>query len=347
MKMEKESRKGSSAIPKKGKLSGKKLSRYIEENFEKRGKKALEMARKAVLEEERKLECEEARKALHYFMNSFWNETTRPALLSIACETLNGNPDATTPIAVPLILISGAVDIHDDMIDQTKIKKGYPTVYGKFGKDMALLVGDALLFKGFTLLHEASKKLQPEQADTIYKLIKESFYELGDAESLELSLKRRKDLKIEEYLDFVQKKAADFEAYMCISAILANGSEREIETLGKYGRILGMLAILGDDNADMLDPLGMVNRIKNEILPLPMIYALHVPGLKKKLRPLLQKKKLTEEDTERVLDLIYNAGVFNDVEGFLKKLISKGKETLKFIGKPPLLIKILESTYPE
>jgi len=347
--MEKKTDKKLVAPPQKRKLTGEKLSRYVEKILEERGKKALEIARQAVFEEEEKLECKEARKALHYFMNSYWNDTTRPALLSIACEALGGNPDITTPIAVPLILISGAVDIHDDIIDQSKIKRNRPTVYGKFGKEMALLVGNALLFKGFTLLHEARRKIQPELLQIIFQLIKESFFELGEAEALELSLKNRKDVTIEEYLAVVRKKAADFEAYMCISAILANGLEEEIEALGRYGRILGMLIILGDDNSDMLDPSEMVNRIKNEVLPLPILYALHEPNLKKKLMPILQKKKLTRKNAENILDLIYTAGVFKEVEAIFKNMIKKGKRSLKFMKKRNnyLLMQILESTYPK
>ena len=75
---------------------------------------------------------------------------TRPALFSLVCEAVGGDPDITMPIAISITLISGAIDIHDDIIDQSKTKGDQPTVFGKFGKDIALLVGDALMFKGFT-----------------------------------------------------------------------------------------------------------------------------------------------------------------------------------------------------
>jgi len=340
--------KKSARKPKKKKPSGEELSLYIKRTFEKRGKKALEIARQTISEEETKLKSKEAREALHYFMNSYWNETTRPALLSIACEALGGDPDMTTPIATPLILISGAVDIHDDIIDQTKSKRNHMTVYGKFGKDIALLVGDALLLKGFTLFHEAHKKIQLERADALFQLIKESFYELGDAESLELSLKKRiMNVKVEEYLEFVHKKAADFEAYMRISALLANASTKETEALGRYGRILGILVILGDDNFDMLDPSEMVNRIRNEVWPLPLIYALQKSYLKKKLIPLLQKGKLTTKDAENIFDLVYVSGIFDDIESYFKKFVAEAKRNLRFIKNNILLTQILESTYPK
>ncbi|MEM2995249.1 MAG: polyprenyl synthetase family protein [Candidatus Bathyarchaeia archaeon] len=307
----------------------------------------MEIARKAMLEEAEKLECEEVREALKYFMNECWRDTARPALLSVACESLGGDPDITIPIAVPLILIGGAVDIHDDIIDKTEIKRAYPTIYGKFGKDIALLVGDALLFKGLTLLHEAAKEIKPEKIYTIFKILKKFFFELGDAEAYEVALRGKKTLKIEEYMEFVKKKAAEFEAYMRISAILADASGEQIETLGKFGRILGMLVILGDDNADMLDYGEMISRIKNEVLPLPIISALRKPHLKKKLMPILQSKELTKKDAEKIFNIIYTANIFGEVEENFMRLIDEGRDILKNITNTKWLTQILESTYPK
>jgi geranylgeranyl pyrophosphate synthase len=328
------------------KLSGEELSRHILKIFERRGNKALDIAKRKVLEEAEKLECKEAREALKYFMNERWKETTRAALLSIACEALGGKPNVTTPIAVPLILIGGAVDIHDDIIDKTKRKRNRLTVYGKFGEEIALLVGDALLLKGLCLLYEASKEIPQDKMQDIFEVLKSFFFEMGDAEALEVSLRRRTLLTVDEYMNFVRKKAAELEAYMRISAILADGSRKEIEALSRYGRILGMLVIMGDDNADMLNPTDVLNRIKNEVLPFPIIYALNKPQVKEKLMPILQKKKLTRKDAETIFHIIYKAKVFDEIGTFFTKLINEGRKALIPIKQNKLLILILESTYP-
>lgn len=328
------------------KLSGERLSKYIVKIFEEKGRDALEIARRVVLEEAEKLECKEVREALKYFMNDYWKDTTRPALLSIACEALGGDPSATTPIAVPVILISGATDIHDDIIDQTKIKRDKPTVYGKFGREIALLVGDALMFRGLMLLHEACKKIPLEKVHIIFELLQKSYFQLGDGEALEVSL-RRKEISVEEYLKEIERKAAVLEAYMRISAILADATKEEIDALGRYGRILGILVILGDDNADMLHPLELINRIKNELLPLPLIYALQEQTLRKKIQRILQEKKLTKRAAREILDMVYEAGIFNRVERHFLKLIEEAKEIIKNIKNRELLIRILESTYPK
>ncbi|NIU85104.1 MAG: hypothetical protein GWN64_16920 [Candidatus Thorarchaeota archaeon] len=288
------------------------------------------------------------REALTYFMQEYWRDLARPTLLSIACEAVGGDPDITTPIAVPMILISGAIDIHDDIIDQSKVKGPRPTVLGKFGKDVALLVGDALLFKGLTLLHEAVEKGVPaEKLPVIINIIKRTFFELGDAEALELQFRGRLDITPEEYLHVVTKKAADVEAHTRISAILGGGSEDEIEALGQYGRLLGMILILRDDLIDMVDFEEAIHRIKWECLPLPILYALQNSKIKSTLSSILLKKRMTKRDIETVLETTDKAGGLRHVENLMQELaksacrhiknLKQDKKYLRFLVKSMLL----------
>lgn len=299
-------------------ISQEEITDQLQNLLHERGKKALELARKTVLEE--KIESQEVREALKYFMIEYWHDVTRPALLSLVCEAVGGDPNITTPVAVSIILTSGAVDIHDDIIDQSKNKGERPTVYGKFGKDIALLVGDALIFKGFTSLYDAVEKGVPtEKIAIISNIIKKTFFELGDAEALELQFRGQLDVTPEDYLYVVRKKAADVEAYTRISAILGDGSKEEIEDLAEYGRLLGMLVILRDDMIDMLDPKETIHRIKKEHLSLAILYALQNSEMKLAVSSIL-KKKVTPKDAEKLAILVDEAGGFRSMHECMKNL---------------------------
>jgi geranylgeranyl diphosphate synthase type I len=299
--------------------SQEEIMEQVQKILEERGRKALEMAIQTVLQEE--IECKEVREALKYFMTEYWHDVARPALLSLACEAVGGDPKITIPLAIPMTLISGAIDIHDDIIDQSKVKGSRPTVLGKFGKDIALLVGDALLFKGFTLLHEAIEKgILAEKAAVILDIIKNTFFELGDAEALELQFRGRIDITPEEYLRVVRKKAADVEGHTRISAILGGGSEQEIEALSEYGRLLGTLIILRDDLIDMIDFEEAVDRIKREYLPLPILYALQNSKIKPEISSILSKETITKRDAKKILSIVDTAGGLNRVEEHMRKL---------------------------
>jgi geranylgeranyl diphosphate synthase type I len=318
----------------------------VQKLLEERGSKALEEARKEVLQE--KIECKEIREALNYFMQEYWQDLARPTLLSLACEAVGGDSEITTPIAVPMILISGAIDIHDDIIDQSKTKWSRPTVLGKFGKDVALLVGDALLFKGFTLLYKAIEKGIPaDKVASIIDIIRKMFFELGDAEALELRFRGRNDVTPEEYLDVVRKKAADVEAYTHISAILGGASKDEIKVLREYGRVLGMILILRDDLADMVDFKEAVHRIKKECLPLPILYALQNPEIKSTLNPILLKKMIKQRDAEKILEIVDRIEGLGRVEKLMQELTEKVYSSLKDLNLNINHLKLmLEATLP-
>ena len=294
-----------------------------------RGKEGLELARKAILEE--KIESKVVKDALNYYMTECWHNVTRPALLSLGCEAVGGDPHITLPIAASITLISGATGIHDDIIDKSKIKGSRPTVPDKFGQDIALLVGDALLFKGFTLLYKAVEEgVSAEKIAIISDIINRTFFELGDAEALTLQFRGRTDVTPEEYLSIVRRRSADTEAYTRISAILGNGSEEEIEALGEYGRHLGMLGILRADMIDMLDLDEAIHRINKEYLSLVIVYALQNPEMNAIICSLL-KKTITQKDAEKLLTFVDRAGGFILMEECMNKLAQEAYTKLKKI----------------
>ena len=312
-------------------MNGTTNSDAIMENvlrlLDERGREALELARKSVLDE--KIESRVVREALKYFMLEYWHDVTRPALLSLVCEAVGGDPSITTPVAVSIILTSGAIDIHDDIIDESTKKGEQPTVYGKFGKDISLLVGDALLFKGFTSLYGAIEKGVPaEKIAVISKIIKNTFFELGDAEALELQFRGRVDVTPEDYLHVVRLKSADVEAYARISAILGDGSKEEIEAFAEYGRLLGMLVILRDDMIDMLDPEETIHRIKKEHLSLAILYALQNSEMNRAISSIL-RKKITTKDADKLAILVDEAGGFISMHEYMTKLAENAYQKIE------------------
>ncbi len=318
------------ATNKQNNVSGNGIVEQVQKLLEERGRKGLELARKEMLQEE--IECKEVREALHYFMTQYWHDKARPALLSLVCEAVGSDPDITIPIAAGMTLISGATDIHDDIIDLSEIKESRQTVLGKFGREIALLAGDALLFKGFTLLYKAIEKVVPVGKMTaIIDVVEKMFLEMGDAEALELQFRGRMDVPPEEYLHVVRKKAADIEACTRVSAILGGGSEKEIDALGKYGRLLGIIIILRDDLTDMIDFEEVLHRVKRECLPLPMLFALQNPKMKSKLNAVLLKETMTKKDAETILKFTHEAGGIQQFMKVIGKMATEAYSSLNVI----------------
>lgn len=308
----------------------------LQKLFKQKGTKALETAKHTILKE--RIESKKVKEALHYFMTECWHDVARPGVLALVSESLGGRPQDTTKVAIPLILIGGATDIHDDIIDESKTKYGKPTVYGKFGKNIAILAGDALFFKGLTMLNRICTK-HPE----ISEIIKNTFFELGDAEALELQL-RSKPSNPELYLSIIKRKAADVEAHTKTAAILGGATKKEIEVLGNYGRILGMLIILKDDYIDSLEHEELKHRIQNEHFPMPMLYALTEPKANTAITEILRRHDITKKDTQTLKALIRKSKGYQKTAQLMDTLIKTAEKQITAIANKAYLQLMLEAT---
>ncbi len=279
-----------------------KMIEQVQRFLEERSQRALEIAKKEILKE--KMECKEINDAFKYYIED-WKDVIHPGLLSIACEAVGGDVEKAIPVQVVMLLLTAAIDIHDDIIDESQTKYGKPTIFARFGKDITLLVGDALLMKALVLLHKLEKHFPKERIDAIWNTINDRFFAMGNAEALEASLKGNVDISVEEYEKILEMKASTFEAHARIGAIVGGGEQDVVELLGNYGRALGILLSMREDFIDVFEPDELQNRMRNECLPLPILHAFKNPQTKKVILDYLSKREISEKDAERIVDQIF------------------------------------------
>jgi geranylgeranyl pyrophosphate synthase len=309
-----------------GKNVQKKLAEQIAALLTKRGEEAQRKAREIILNE--KFDCETIRNAILFSMQE-WNKIKHPGLLQIACETVGGNTNIANEVGASLLLLLCSAHIHDDIIDNSKSKEGKPTVYGKFGRDIALLTGDALLFEGLMLLHKICEKLPAHKKEVIIHLIKSAFFEVSSSEADEVILRRERVFQPEKYLDNLCRRAAMAEATMRIGGIIGGGSSEEIEILGHYGRTLGILAAIREEFIDIYDPEELMNRYRNELLPLPILCALQDEQKRNEIISLIQKNHLSQEEAYTLAELVADCDKVMKLKKKMQSLIENELKLLK------------------
>jgi geranylgeranyl pyrophosphate synthase len=307
--------------------SEEKLIRQAIVIFKDRGIEALELAKQSVQQE--KMEFNPLQDALRYFMER-WNDVLHPALLSLACEAVGGNPKSTIQVGAAMVLLAGGADIHDDIIDQSTTKGGKSTVYGKFGKDIAILAGDVLLFQGLYVLQKACESLPPEKRQAILDAMKQAYFEITNAEAQEASLRTNFNLSGQEFLKIIKHKVSAGAAATTIGAILGGGTQTEIAALANYGRTTGTLMTIRDEFVDMFEPDELENRAKYECLPLPILLAFKDPDKKKQILKLLEGE-LTEDQIEKILDLTLGSKEVCDLKEYMKRTIQKEKQRISVL----------------
>lgn len=306
---------------KQGNLSKSSANEKIMAKMEKvlrtRSIKSLELARRQILN--LKIESPKACQAIKLYAEN-WDDITHPGILSLACEAVGGTNEEAVPLQVATLLLTATMDLHDDVIDQSKTKNGRPTVFGRFGKDIAILIGDAFFLEGFSFLIKNEAKIPSETLRRITDAIEQAYFEVGNAHLFEAGLKGKTDVSPERYLSIIEKKAWNIGVHAHIGAILGGGTAKEIQIIANYGRKLGTLITLREEYIDLFEPEELLNRMKNECPPLPLLYAFEKVRLRKKLLDMMAKPKLSEKDASRVLETLVDAKVIEQFRKLMQRL---------------------------
>lgn len=323
---------------------GEELMEKTRRLCQKEGVKGWKLAQETMLKE--KACIPELYEAIRYVMLKYKPDYFRPALLSFCCKATGGSSEITVSTAASLVLFARAIGIHDDIIDQSRTKNRRPTVLGKFGKDLSLVLSDVLLFKGFTLLRKTIQTgLPAKRIIAVLSTIETIWFEQSEGEVFELKSRRQFDITPQECLAKIRMRASELEAVTRIGGILGNGSQREVSRLGKVGRLLGTMSMLRDEIIDMLEFDVLRHRIRKESLPLPLVYTIQNPKVRSKIVPVIQKKKLRSADLRRISKISDEAGGLNYVAELIDKMGEKAQFYLQlFTGKNKELRLLINST---
>lgn len=316
----------------------------VVENLKRDSEKGLELAKQIILAE--KMEPLELHRALeHYTQN--WVNCTHPGLFAIACEAAGGNIDDTINAQAAIALITAAFDIHDDIIDKTKTKNKIFTVYGKYGEELTLLLGNAFLIEGMKLFADSTTIFPREKALKILEITKKLLFEVGNAHSLEICLKKNKRVNQNEYIKIIEMKAAAMEADITLGAIYGGANDSEIELFARLGKTLGVLVLLRDELVDIFDINELRQRIAVNDLPLPLQLAMQKNRKKSEITSILSKPKITKSGVSKLVDLTLDSEPIKDLKKEMRLLIGEGLEILnklpnmKPLGKLQALISFM------
>ena len=158
------------------------------------------------------------------------------------CGYENGNRDIN--LAACIELIHNATLLHDDVIDNSNLRRGSKTSNAIWGNQSSILVGDYLLSRCFEMMVE-------DGSQEILKLLSSTSSRIAQGEVLQLEYKGEIDILEEIYFNIINSKtAALFAAATKIGACITNKERKEKDALESYGRNLGLAFQVADDALD-------------------------------------------------------------------------------------------------
>jgi geranylgeranyl pyrophosphate synthase len=280
----------------------KKLSEFAVRELQRRSTGGLALAKKIMLAE--KIESGRLREALEYYALN-WNDFTHPGLFSLACEAVGGHPHRAVQVQAAITMLAAAFDVHDDIVDESRQKNSTPTVFGKYGKDISILLGDAFLIKGFAVFCKSLETRAQKDTCRIVDALQTTMFELGNAHALELDLRGKANADPQEYMRVVEMKGAGIEVDIRIGAEVGGGSGKEVEILTRCGRNLGVLATLRQEFIDIFDVEELNQRIQGKYLPIPILYAMKNKKTERTLGKLFAGGMVTEDDVDHIVRAVF------------------------------------------
>jgi octaprenyl-diphosphate synthase len=168
----------------------------------------------------------------------------RPALLLLCCGALNFTGSQRFNMAAVVEFIHTATLLHDDVVDESMLRRGNPTANAKFGNPASVLVGDFLYSRAFQMMVDAQNmRIMQELADATNVI--------AEGEVMQLMNMHNAALDEAGYLQVIRSKTAKlFEASARVGAILANANPLHEEACAEYGQALGTAFQVIDDVLD-------------------------------------------------------------------------------------------------
>lgn len=229
----------------------------------------------------------------------------RPLLTLAAAGMLDYRGRDHVRLAATVEFIHTATLLHDDVVDESRQRRGRPTANLLWDNQSSVLVGDYLFARAFELMVETGSL-------RVLGILSRASATIAEGEVLQLTAAR--DLRTDEgvYLEVVRGKTAALFAAACESgAVIAGGSEAQVEALRTYGDALGVAFQIADDLLDYAgDPAATGKAVGDDFregkLTLPLIKAVARADAEERafLSRVIERGRREPGDLDRALALL-------------------------------------------
>ena len=208
----------------------------------------------------------------HYIVNS-GGKRLRPLLVLLSAKAFNYQGDMHHLLAAIIEFIHTATLLHDDVVDESDLRRGSETANALFGNAASVLVGDFLYSRAFEMMVEVDDM-------RVMQILATTTNVIAEGEVMQLMNVHDAETSEEKYLEVIHCKTAKlFEAATQLGAILCDRDEKEVQAMAAYGRYLGTAFQLIDDVMDYSsDSEKMGKNVGDDLAEgkptLPLIYAI-------------------------------------------------------------------------
>lgn len=255
----------------------------------------------------------------------------RPGLVALSARAISVDADADriANVGAALELVHMATLVHDDVVDNSDVRRGTATANAVFGNGMAVITGDFLLARSMSLLTR-------ENDMEVVRIVADVTIEMAEGEVLEMLAARDAELGEDAYMEIVTRKTAAFLAGCCrAGALVAHASPDQVAHLSDYGLLLGRAFQIADDVLDYAGDPAITGKpaggdLREGRATLPLLHALRtLPETDR--RTVLEafgRGDVSDAEVLAVIGLITECGAVNHALRIAESAASAARDSL-------------------
>ena len=263
----------------------------------------------------------------------------RPLITLLACKAVGGDERLALRAGAAIEHFHTAALIHDDIADESQLRRGEPCMHITMGEGLAINAGDlALSLVTGTVLNDdllddsVKIRVLKELVDMTTRTIEGQAMDIGWARD------KRFDITVEDYLCMAQHKTAYYSGAvpLAIGAIVGGGTEEQVEVLRSYGMSTGLAFQLQDDLLNLVGSKEAATKdFRSDITEgkrtMVAVHALaHTEGAQREeLLDILSSQETDQARLARAVEIMQAAGSIDYVRDYAVKLARQGQDELK------------------
>lgn len=257
----------------------------------------------------------------------------RPVFVLLAGKFGDYNIDVMKRVAVPLELIHMASLVHDDVIDDSEMRRGRLTVKAQWNNSVAMYTGDFILARALEQITEI-------ESPRVHEILSKTLIEVCRGEIIQIKDKYKLDQNLRDYFRRIKRKTALLISSSCeLGALVSGTDEKTAAHLRRFGYFIGMSFQIIDDILDFTStdeelgkPAGS-DFIQGNIT-LPILCARKDPEIYAMLQANLNRD-LSNEERLAVVRTIRNSSAIEEAKAMSERYLEKALRELSFLPKGP------------
>jgi geranylgeranyl diphosphate synthase type I len=252
----------------------------------------------------------------------------RPAVLMLAADAVKpGSSDELLHAALALEVTHTFTLIHDDIMDDDRLRRGVPTVHTQWDMPTGILAGDVLYSRAFE--HICMTNGKDDAKVRAITMLAKACADICEGQHMDMSFEHRTDVDEPEYMEMVRKKTGVlYAAAAGIGAVLAGGNAVQVKALYNFGLNTGVAFQIQDDLIDLLTPSEKSGKDQASDLREGKQTLLMIRAREKGLDLRKYQRELSPDDIREAIRELTDAGVIDEVKKIASDLVSDSNRHL-------------------